>query len=122
MCFVVSSKYTLFSMYMSPFPYFACLQLFNLMYTGHVSNMEICWCFPPIFTPCSVWKWSWPVHTYLKHHVFWQPPISRFKICFTTRTFFYLIIAVYIDSLVMISIERSETNKKRALEIQDKIF
>ena len=27
------------------------------------------------------------------------------------------IIAVYIDSLVMISIEKSETNKKRALEI-----
>ena len=31
-------------------------------------------------------------------------------------------IAVCIDSLVMISIERSETNKKRALEIRDKIF
>ena len=30
------------------------------------------------------------------------------------------IIAVYIDSLVMISIEMSETNKNRALEIQDK--
>ena len=29
-------------------------------------------------------------------------------------------IAVYIDSLVMISIEKSETNKKRALEIRDK--
>ena len=28
-----------------------------------------------------------------------------------------LIVAVYIDSLVMISIEKSETNKKRALEI-----
>ena len=33
-----------------------------------------------------------------------------------------MLIAVYIDSLVMISIERSEANKKRALEIQDKIF
>ena len=33
-----------------------------------------------------------------------------------------MLIAVYIDSLVMISIERSETNKKTALEIQDKIF
>ena len=31
-------------------------------------------------------------------------------------------VVVYIDSLVMISIERSETNEKRALEIQDKIF
>ena len=30
------------------------------------------------------------------------------------------IIAVHIDSLVMISIEKSETNKKRALEIRDK--
>ena len=30
-------------------------------------------------------------------------------------------IAVYIDSLVTISIERSETNKKRALEIRDKL-
>ena len=30
------------------------------------------------------------------------------------------LIAVYIDSLVMISIEKSETNKKRGLEIQDK--
>ena len=30
------------------------------------------------------------------------------------------LIAVYIDSLVMISIEKSKTNKKRALEIQDK--
>ena len=30
-------------------------------------------------------------------------------------------IAVYIDNLVMISIEKSETNKKRALEIQDKL-
>ena len=29
-------------------------------------------------------------------------------------------IAVHIDSLVMISIKKSETNKKRALEIQDK--
>ena len=29
-------------------------------------------------------------------------------------------IAVYIDSLEMISIEESETNKKKALEIQDK--
>ena len=28
-----------------------------------------------------------------------------------------LIVAVYIDSLVMIRIEKSETNKKRALEI-----
>ena len=32
------------------------------------------------------------------------------------------LIAVYIDSLVMISIERSQTNRKRALEIRDKIF
>ena len=32
------------------------------------------------------------------------------------------IVAVYIDSLVMISIERSETNKKRALEVWDKMF
>ena len=32
------------------------------------------------------------------------------------------VIAVYIDSLVMISIERSKTNNKRALEIRDKIF
>ena len=32
----------------------------------------------------------------------------------------YIFIAVYIDSLVMISIEKSKTNKKRALEIQDK--
>ena len=30
------------------------------------------------------------------------------------------LIAVYIDSLVMISIEKSEINKKRALEIRDK--
>ena len=30
------------------------------------------------------------------------------------------VIAVYIDSLVMISIETSKTNKKRALEIRDK--
>ena len=29
----------------------------------------------------------------------------------------HVIIAVYIDSLVMISIEKSETNKKKALEI-----
>ena len=31
------------------------------------------------------------------------------------------IIAVYIDSLVMISIERSDKNKKRALKDQDKL-
>ena len=31
-----------------------------------------------------------------------------------------MIIAVKKDSLVMISIEKSQTNKKRALEIQDK--
>ena len=30
-----------------------------------------------------------------------------------------MLIAVYIDSLVMISIEKSETNKKRALETRD---
>ena len=30
-------------------------------------------------------------------------------------------IAVYIDSLVTISIESSEANKKRALEIRDKL-
>ena len=35
-----------------------------------------------------------------------------------TRT----LVAVYVDSLVMISIERSETNKERALEIRDKMF
>ena len=29
----------------------------------------------------------------------------------------HTLVAAYIDSLVMISIERSETNKKRALEI-----
>ena len=32
----------------------------------------------------------------------------------------FIFIAVYIDSLVMISIEKSETNKNRALEIRDK--
>ena len=31
-----------------------------------------------------------------------------------------MLIAVYIDSLVMINIEKSETNKNRALKIQDK--
>ena len=31
-----------------------------------------------------------------------------------------LLIAVYMDSLAMISIKKSETNKKRTLEIQDK--
>ena len=31
-----------------------------------------------------------------------------------------MFVAVYIDSLVMISIEKSETNKKRALEVRDK--
>ena len=31
-----------------------------------------------------------------------------------------IVIAAYIDSLVMISIKESKTNKKRALEIQDK--
>ena len=41
-----------------------------------------------------------------------------FKATFIYRNF----IAVYIDSLVMIGIERSETSNKRALEIQDKIF
>ena len=35
----------------------------------------------------------------------------------TTTTNSGYVIAVYIDSLVMISIERSKTNKTRALEI-----
>ena len=32
----------------------------------------------------------------------------------------FIFIAVYIDSLVMISIERSEKNQKRALKVRDK--
>ena len=35
----------------------------------------------------------------------------------TWQNKYFFIVAVYIDSLVMISIEKSKTNKKRALEI-----
>ena len=48
-----------------------------------------------------------------------QEKIER-RLQVSKLSLFLSFIAVYIDSLVMISIERSETNKKRALEIRDK--